>query len=500
MGDPNAEQEGLTGTVVRGAGFAGAGYVLAQALTLGFYLALARIATPEDFGEFTAAAVLVNAGALFAESGMLAALIHREDRIDEAASTAVVSTALAGLLFGLLALVASPLVGLFFDSDRVASLAAAMSGLLFVRSLQIVPEALLQRRFSFLRRMLIEPAQVIAFGATAVIACSNGMGPWGLVLGFYASAVTDVVLSWSLVRWRPHLATVSMQMWRELIAYGRHVLASTVVLRLGEQVPTLLIGRYVGKAPLGQYRYGDRIAITPFLLVVSAASYVLFPAYSRIASDAKRFRAAFVESLRWFSAMAMPLSLILVPLGVPLSVVAFGDVWRDAGEVAMVLSAYAVGGSLISIASEAYKAAGLPQMLIRVHTVSLVAGAISMVALLRFDLLGVVAGASIGVCVGAVYALVALAPRIQVELRELVEAIWPSLLAALVMAGATLCLELFVIDAESHRTFVALLLIGLEAAFAALIYGGLLHLLLPGAAQRLRELVAQARGGDAQEA
>ena len=52
-----------------------------------------------------------------------------------------------------------------------------MSGLLFVRSLQVVPEALLQRRFSFLRRVIVEPAQTTAFGIAAVIATSNGLGP-----------------------------------------------------------------------------------------------------------------------------------------------------------------------------------------------------------------------------------------------------------------------------------------------------------------------------------
>ena len=66
-------------------------------LTLGFYIVLARLATPEEFGQFAAASIVVNVGLLFTESGMLAALIHRRDRIEAAASTAVVSTALGGL-------------------------------------------------------------------------------------------------------------------------------------------------------------------------------------------------------------------------------------------------------------------------------------------------------------------------------------------------------------------------------------------------------------------
>jgi len=56
---------------------AGAGYIFAQVITLGFYVALARLASPQDFGDLAAGTLLVNVGLLFSESGMLAALIHR---------------------------------------------------------------------------------------------------------------------------------------------------------------------------------------------------------------------------------------------------------------------------------------------------------------------------------------------------------------------------------------------------------------------------------------
>ena len=60
--------------------------------------------------------------------------------------------------------------------------------------------------------MVIEPLQVICFGVAAVIAASDGLGPWALVIGYYAAAVADVILSWILVRWRPRpgLASVAM--------------------------------------------------------------------------------------------------------------------------------------------------------------------------------------------------------------------------------------------------------------------------------------------------
>jgi O-antigen/teichoic acid export membrane protein len=485
--------EDLSGTVVRGAGLSSLGFVMTQVLALGFYLALARLATPDDFGEFAAAAIIINTGLLFTESGMLAALIHRRDRVDEAASTAVVSTALGGLLFSLLALAASPLIALIFDSDRIGSLSAALAGILFVRSLQVVPEALLQRRFSFLRRMVIEPVQMAAFGVAAVIATSEGLGPWGLVIGYYASAVTDVALSWALVRWRPRLRQASYALWRELIAYGREVLASNLILRAGEQVPVVLIGRYIGQNPLGQYRYAHRLADTPLALIVQSGSYVVLPAFARISTDRTRFKAAFLRSLRWFGVLAFPIGLILIPLGVPLAVVLFGEVWRSAGEAAMALSAYTIGASVVSVCSEAYKAEGRPRELIRVHTVSMVCATIAAIALLPYDLVGVCIGLSLGLLVGAAYALARVGSMIEIPLRTLLAQLWAPAVAGALMVAVTLPLDRLVVQPLDHSTAVALLLIAAEGLLAVAIYAGTVAVLARDTIGQGREMLAAIR-------
>jgi PST family polysaccharide transporter len=490
---------GLTERVLRGAGFSFAGYLLSQAITFGFYLALARLATPEDFGEFTAGSIVVSAGILFAEGGMLAALIHRRERLDAAASTAVVASALAGVAGTVIALALSPLVGAFFESERVGAIAAVMAGILFVRSLQIVPEALMQRRFSMLRRVAVEPAQAIAFGVAAVIATSNGMGPWGLVIGFYAAATVDVLMSWSLVGWRPRIGLVSFSIWREMIAYGRHVIASVAVNRLGDQVPKLILGRFVGENALGQYRYGDRMAIAPVALVFSAASSVLFPAFARISHDSPRFREAFLRSLRWFAALSLPLGLVLIPLGEPLAVVAFGEVWRDAGYAAMALSGFTVGAALAGIAGEGLKAAGEPQGLTRIQLVTALCSVVAMVALIPLGLVGVVAGVSLGTLIGAGYGLVSVSRVLHTGAGALAARIWPATAAALMMAAAVTALEQLLIDAASHGTAVAVLLLAAEGLLAIALYGGLLVALAPdtpGELRTLRETMRE-RGQDA---
>ena len=131
----------LRGHAVRGARLALLGWGLSQGLTFIAYIVLARLATPTDFGQFAAAMILVGVGNLLGESGMMAALINRRDRIEEAASTAFFALFAGGFLLTLGALALSPLVGLYYHSSRVGLLAAALSASVLIRMLTIVPDS-----------------------------------------------------------------------------------------------------------------------------------------------------------------------------------------------------------------------------------------------------------------------------------------------------------------------------------------------------------------------
>jgi O-antigen/teichoic acid export membrane protein len=485
--------KGLAGIVVRGAGLAGAGFVIGQVLNLGFYLALARLATPKDFGQLAAGSVLVSLGLLFAESGMMAALIQRRDRVEEAASTALVATLLAGLGLGLLALAASPVVGIVFGSHTVALVAAASSGWVVLRSVAIVPDALMQKRFSFARRVIVDPLGFIAFGTTAVFATANGMGVWGLVLGNYAQYGGMALASWALAGWRPKLSLVSFAMWRELAGFGKHVVGAQLIGRISAGIGTAVIGRGVGTAGLGQYSYATRIATAPLGALVNAGSYVLYPAFAHIADQPARFRAALLRSLRLIALIGVPLSLIFLPLGESLAVIVFGPPWREAGYAAMALCGYTGARALVSVAREAFKAIGHPEVLPKVQIVSAVLTIGGMLALVPLGLPGVAAAVSASsVCV-AVYTIRELHRVGGIPLRPMVDQIWPTLVAGAAMVAVLLPLEQLLVEADTHGTALGLALLVAEGALGAAIYLGALAAVAPAMARDLVGLVGLVR-------
>ena len=491
MTEPPAES--LTSRVLRGVGLSGSGFLLTQVITLATYLVLARLATPKDFGDWAAATVLVAVGLLFTESGMLAALIQRRDRIEEAANTALLATIAGGVCVTLLALAAAPLIGSYFRSDRIGTVAAVVSGELLLRSLTVVPNAMLERRLAFLRRTIVEPLSAVAFAAAAIFACAHGLGVWGLLIGNYVQTAVDVVATWALARWRPRPRLASIGMWRELVRYGRHVIAAGIVQRVGDQADRLLVGRFVGAASLGQYQYGLRIASVPYVTSLSVASHVLFPAFARISEDPARLRSAYLRSLRWVMVVALPISLILFPLGEPLIVLLFGDVWRTAGHLLMVMCVFAAAHCLRSVNLQGAKAIGRPDILAKVHAATTIATVAAMVALLGpFGAYGVAAGLSVGAVVGATYSSVAFTRVVSAPLARMWAEVWPPGAAALVMAGALYPIEHYVVHASTQGTAVGLALVAVEACLGAVFYLASLAIVAPATAREAATAIVRA--------
>lgn len=480
---------GLTAVVMRGAGYAGGGYVLAQLLNLGFYIVLARLLTPDDFGLYAAATILTGFAMLFGDSGMNAALIQRRTRLDEAANTAVIATFSFGIAFSLFALAMAPVIGAFFRDSEITAIAAAMSGIVFVDAINVVPEALLQRRFSFLRRLVIEPLQVIVFGVVTVVLAANDMGVWALVIGQYAGVLTAGILAWILARWRPQLRLASFALWREMVSYARHVLVANGILRAGQQADSLIIGRIISAAALGQFRYAYRIASTPYQAMMAAAAYVLFPAFSRISESRERFEQAFVRSLRFLSAVAMPAGLVLLPLGIPTAVLVFGDVWRQAGETAMAMSIFTGASAVSAAVAEGLKAVGNSPPLTRLQAVITGASVAGMLAGATISLPAVGAGLSAGAIIGSLYALRLASLHLGSPALTLWREIWPSASAALLAAALVLPLDRLAVEPESFSTLPGLALLFAEAGLYVGLFAGLLRLIRPGVVLEAWELI-----------
>ncbi len=494
-GDPD-EQSGargdtpdsLTRTTVRGAQFAGLGFVASQGLLFIAYLVLARLISPTDFGRYAAGTIITGFGGLFAEGGMIAALISRRDRIEEAASTAFFSQVVVGIVLTLVGLAVSPLFGFFFHSHEVAQIAAVLSALLFVKTMMVVPDALLQRRFSFVKRVVTEPLGSVAFVATSIALGASGAGAWSFVGATYASAFVQLVSAWLFAGFRPRASDASLGMWRELTAVARPVVVAEIFRRASTQVDGLLIGRFAGLAPLGQYRNGSRLAEQPSGAFINIGAYVLLPAFASLAATPERLKAAARRVYDIVIAAALPVSFAALPLGVPVAVLLLGPTWRGAGHAISALCGIVLGTTILAVATEIFKVTGTAGILVRVNVLNLCVIAVTVSLGAHFwGVQGAAAGMSVSLLVTGCYALVRVGRVINLPLRQLALSNVGALIATAVMVLAMLAFG-SAVDPLSHSRPVGLLLVVAECLVGAATYAAVLLPVDPPRRRQVRGL------------
>jgi O-antigen/teichoic acid export membrane protein len=486
--DTRDAERPLGQVAARGARLALIGWGASQGLTFVAYIVLAHLLTPRAFGTFAAGSILIAFGIVFAESGTMAALISRRDRIEEAASTAFFSLLITGTALSLLSVAAAPLVGLFFENHRAGTVAAALSAWLLLRAMTIVPDSLLQRRFSFARRVAVDPLGSIAFAAVSIVACAGGAGIWGLVAGTYASEVVEVTAAWAFARFVPRRTLVSRAMWREIAAFARPVLGSEILRRIATQMDVIMLGRFSSPATLGQYRNGFRLASQPGQAFVDVGAYVLLPTLAHISREDRHLGSVVRRVYGIALATAVPISLAMIPLGVPIAVLFLGNEWHPAGHAIAALWGLLLGGAISSVAAESSKAIGRPELLVRIHGLNLgVTAVLVCAAAIPFGLIGVASAVSVSQVIVGLYAFGLVAPHMGMTWRELAAEAASPLVAASSLLAVMVSFAI-AIHPLDHGEALGLLLTGVQVVLGGVVYVAALAFVDPRRAADLARL------------
>lgn len=489
---PGAAGGGLAALLKRGAAMSATGLVISQLVMIGGTIVLGRLLGPTEVGIFAAAMVVTEFLVVFAQTTLIQALVQREHDIEEAANTVLVASFVIGLMVTVVVVVVSPLIGDLFQDSRIALIAAATSGTLLVRSWSCVPLGLMYRAFQFKLQMIIDPAVRISFASVSIVFAVLGYGAWAMVIGAYASAITELVLSWSMARWRPFRRRFSFRIWGELARFSWPLALEEIGVRGPEVFEQVLVGRYLGTTGLGQYRYAYRIAWIPAMAIVRAFSYVLYPAFARIAADRTRFRDAYMRALGWIWFAALPVGALMVVVGESVVVLALGEQWRPAGAMTAAMAGIGVGMALWAVSSVAIKGAGRTSLLNWMTALSLGLDVVLVLVLLPYGLVGVAIAISLTyLCVGCLGVVLARSV-LSTSFRDIVSSLAPSTLSAMLAFAVVFPMDRFLVGSYQTSDLAVLVSVVGECLLFTVVYLGVLRLVSPNRFRSVRGVVHRA--------
>jgi O-antigen/teichoic acid export membrane protein len=390
---------------------------------------------PSDFGVAAIVGVIVSLASALSLLGLGSALTQAE-RVEpeDAAAVLGLSLPLACALAMLLTFGVAPVLRAPLGVPALPLLVGVASLALPIGAVQGVAFGLLQRRLAF---DVIARLQLAAVLLNALFTLAIALLGGGVLALVAARLLADACLLGPTVSqagapWRPrfHRARVA-----PLAHFGLPLAGAQLLVALGSQVDTAVLGASLGAGAIGHYTLAFTLVMLPASRLAAAVKGVAFAALSRSAGVEPAFTRSACTLLRQTSLACCPLVIGLASVADDLVPLLFGRGWEATSSILVFLAPTGVVAALGSAMGAILLARGQPGVELRFALLRVVALGALVFAGARMD------GASGAACGVSAYHVAAF-PLFFYVLRRfgglstarVARAIAPGLFAALGMA------------------------------------------------------------------
>lgn len=354
-------QGDLMTRVFRSSIWVGMASVVQSLLQTGRSIILARLLTPEMFGLMGICMIVIRALDLFTETGFGAALIHRQERVEEAKNTAFTLQVLRGFVLAAIALAVAPLAAAYYNEPQLTSIVWFLSLAFVLNGFTNINTVLLEKRLDFRLVTILELSIAIVSTATVIVLAYLMRSVWAIAIGHLVLVGSRLLLSYLLVEGRPTFQ-FDRRSASELFQYGRYITGLTIALFLTTEADNLVVGKQLGFEWLGYYSMAYILANLPATHFAKIASRVLFPAYSTLQNDLPKLRTAYVTVVRVVGGVTIPAAVGLSLLAPEIMRVVYGERWLPGATALRILAVFGAMRSLSSIGGYVLQAVGRPNI------------------------------------------------------------------------------------------------------------------------------------------
>jgi lipopolysaccharide exporter len=328
------KQDALSG--VRWTSFSGAVTAALQLVQLVF---IARLLSTREFGLMGMVTLVIGFGQAFADMGLSAALIYRQEISREQLSSLYWLNVGAGFSIAIILALVSPLVARLFSEPGIVLYMVCAASVFPISAAGTQFQVLFEKELRFRFLAIQEMAGTAAGVCLSVFLAFLGFGVWSLVWGFVLAATVKsaavAVPGWR--RWSPGWRIRHMDL-AGFVGFGLYQMGERCINYFNFRIDQLVIGTLLGAQALGYYNFAFGIVMQPQTRINPVVTRVAFPVFARVQDDEDRLRRGYLRVLRVLTSMNAPL-LLVAPSLIPL---VFGEQWRNAVPLVQVLAVFAL--------------------------------------------------------------------------------------------------------------------------------------------------------------
>ena len=274
---------------------------------LGFVISilLARMLSPEVFGQIALITVVINLSQSIIEGGLGTALVQNKDVDDRDYSTVFYICMAMSVVIAAVVFAGAPLLANYYKSPEMLLPLRVYIFSVFFNSYASILTARMQREMRFKQIMYCSLTATCVSGALAVALAFSGAGIWTLVVYYFSHTLVNCIAMFAAVRWFPRL-TFSVTRARVLYGFGWKMLASSLLCSLYADLRSLIIGKRFSTEALGYYDRGNQIPFVISSAIDSSVQSVMFPVIAKAQEDQSEAAALLRRSLMLSALLVLP--------------------------------------------------------------------------------------------------------------------------------------------------------------------------------------------------
>lgn len=433
--------------------------IVAQIVLWSATLLVVRLLDPSDYGLFAMTQVISAIFAVFNGSGFASALVQSDSADDKQIAQVFGMMILLNGALATIQLIIAPIAAAHFNQPIVGDMLRVLALSYLAMPLIQVPTAVLSRGLDFKKQAIANFTAALASAVTALSCAYSGLGVWTLVITplvmFYVRGIGLMIASGLWLR-----PSFNFRGSGSTMAFGGALLVSQMLWVVQSQADIAIAGSMFDPHHLGLY--SEALFLTQIFTAkfIPPLNEVAFPSYVELKNSGTVVASAFVSTVRLTMFVAAPLYIGMAVTAAPFIETVFGSKWLEMIPFVQLLALAMPFFALQIIFSPATNAMGKPS----IYVMSSAAGAVIMPTAfligIQYGALGLgyawLVGAPLLLLITAVVSL----PTIGARARDIVRAVFPSALAAAIMAGAVLLAATLLIGLPAPARLAILVAVG----------------------------------------
>ena len=425
------EQSSITARSVRGTIFTFGSSSLTMIIGFARSILLARLLCPGDFGVVALALFFLSLVDRLRDFNFNAALIHRQEDVEEASATHFVLRVGTALIMVMIVVLVIPLLRRAYpDQPQLGNILFVLSLSRVLTAANSTPQMLLKKRLAFRWLAVLDVVSSVVMTVSSVSMAWAGFGVWSLVAESVSGSLVLLVGLWFLRRpWNLSVRT-SLGMIKWYFTFGSAMFISSWLRFLLDQFDDFWVGTALGSQPLGFYSRAYEFARYPRRVVAAPLLGVFSPAFAEVQKDRLQLSKAFFRAGSALVRMGFLLATILV-VSTPEFVLFFlGDKWLPMIVPFRLMIVYVLLDPIDNLSDSLLTAVGAPRKVTSIRVIQTILFIPSVIILAgRFGTGGVAVAADIMMVSGVVLLLHRVRQYVDVNLRTMFG--WPILAVAL---------------------------------------------------------------------